>query len=478
VLEMSETDQLTRQLDVAISTLKNERDVRFARSLRDQHASGTKPLSANQLYWAKTMIERSGQRAVETTFAKVEDDIFSSATARTPKALCDVAQTLLRQGKYLEAISAQAERQRVLRADAKQDVDHAKSLMVNGEDPTIDGSTQPQVAPTTAPRLVLEVKGEDLEACLAKIVTPQIEALGKQISDDAQARQEGFNKGAAKVIAQQVVTEALKRLDARVPRQVNIIITRPDGSTHTETGPQHPQYEELLRMLSLRKDDGYVPGIFLAGERGSGKTTGLKNAAKALGMTWYANGAISMAHEVLGWTDANGIYHRTPFRNAYEYGGLYTADEVDRSDNSALLAINPHLANNEAAFPDGMIKRHPDCIITATGNTWGLGGSLEFSGACKLDEAFLSRFEIKLPWDVDATFERKLVGNNDWYEYVTAARQRIREAGIKYTIDSRAAIAGAKMVSQLGYTFDKAATQTYLASLKPDQRHIVQGLAA
>jgi MoxR-like ATPase len=125
-----------------------------------------------------------------------------------------------------------------------------------------------------------------------------------------------------------------------------------------------------------------------------------------------------------------------------------------------------------------MVKRHKDCIITATGNTWGLGATLEFSGATKLDEAFLSRFEIKLPWDVDTTFERKLVGNADWHDYVQTARQRIRDAGIKYTIDSRAAIAGARMISQLGYTFEQAARQTYLASLKPDQRSIVQGLSA
>ena len=476
------TDVLTQQLDLAISSLKNERDVRFARSLRDQHAAaiatGSKPLSANQLYWAKTMIERSGQKAVSTTFDKVEEDIFGTTAPRKPQPLCDVASTLLRQGKYIEAIRAQRERQNIGLKEAKDDVEYAKSLMVNGQDPTIDGSTAPQVAPTAASRNVVELAADDLEASLSKVVTPLVQDTLAQIDASAEARQEAFNKNAAKSIVQAVVVEALKRLDARVPRQVNITLTRPDGTQHVETGLQHPMYEELLRMASLRKDDGYVPGIFLAGERGSGKTTGCKNAAKALGMTWYANGAIGQPHEVLGWIDANGKYHRTPFREAYEHGGWYTADEVDRSDNSALLAINPHLANNEAAFPDGMVKRHKDCIITATGNTWGLGGTLEFSGACKLDEAFLSRFEVKLPWDVDQQFEQKLVGNKDWYDYVTAARLRIREAGIKYTIDSRAAIAGAKMVAQLGYSFDKAAQQTYLASLKPDQRRIVQGLAA
>jgi hypothetical protein len=476
------SDELTIQLDTAISTLKNERDVRFARSLRDQHASGQKPLSANQLYWAKTMIERSGQKPTTTEFDKVEEDIFSSGKGvNKPQPLCDVAQTLLRQGKYIEAIKAQKERHSLSLKEAKDDVEFARSLMVTGQDPTIDGHNAPTSAEAPATAHVtksFEVKGEDLEQCLTKIVEPRLQELVAQVDASAEARQEAFNKNAAKSIAQAVVVEAIKRLDARVPRQVNIVVSRPDGTTHTETGPQHPQYEELLRMASLRKDDGYVPGIFLAGERGSGKTTGCRNAAKALGMKWYANGAVSMAHEMLGWIDASGTYHRTPFRDAFELGGFYTFDEVDRSDTNALLAVNPHLANGEAAFPDGIVVRHKDCIITATGNTWGLGGTLEFSGACKLDEAFLSRFEIKLPWDVDTAFERKLVANDEWYTYITEARRRIREAGIKYTIDSRAAIAGAKMVSQLGYTFDRAAQQTYLASMKPDQRKIVQGLAA
>jgi hypothetical protein len=457
-------DALTQQLEAAIGALKNPRDQRFASSLLAQHRAGDKPLSQNQLYWAKTMIERSGQRAASTTFDKVDEDIFGTAP-RKPQPLCAKAHDALRNGLTINAIRLQREAFGGGLAEAKQDVDYA-----------IEGSTQP--VPTPAPPQVFEVRAADLESALEKVVAPKVEECMAQIDASAEARQEAFNKNAAKSIAQAVVVEAIKRLDARVPRQVNITLTRPDGTTHVETGPQHPQYEELLRMASLRKEDGYVPGIFLAGERGSGKTTGCRNAAKALGMKWYANGAVSMAHEMLGWIDAAGHYHRTPFRDAFELGGFYTFDEVDRSDTNALLAVNPHLANGEAAFPDGIVQRHKDCIITATGNTWGLGGSLEFSGACKLDEAFLSRFEIKLPWDVDAAFERKLVGNNDWYDYVTAARGRIREAGIKYTIDSRAAIAGAKMVAQLGYSFDKAAQQTYLASMKPDQRRIVQGLAA
>jgi hypothetical protein len=72
-----------------------------------------------------------------------------------------------------------------------------------------------------------------------------------------------------------------------------------------------------------------------------------------------------MPHEMLGFIDAAGNYHRTPFRDAYEHGGIYTFDEVDRSDPVALLAVNPHLANGVATFPDGQIKRHKDCLIVS-----------------------------------------------------------------------------------------------------------------
>ena len=419
-------DPLALELANATMRLANSRDKRFAQSLLDWHAGG-KELTANQMYWAKTLIGRAGGSTADTEFAKsVSDDIFATESAD---------QTTL---------TAAAE------------------------------------VPTTADMLNLanEAKLTQIIERVLGNTTQQLLVQNDERENNLARRQENFNKNAVRSIAQVCVTEALKRLDARVPRTVNIIVKRADGSSHTETGPQHPQYEELLRMVTLRKDDGYVPGIFLAGERGSGKTTGCKNVARALGCKWYANGAISADYQMLGFIDGSGSYHRTPFRDAYEFGGLYTFDEADRSDSNAVLAVNPHLANNEAAFPDGIVQRHKDCIITATGNTWGYGATLEFSGACKLDEAFLSRFEIKLPWDVDTNFEQKLVGNPDWYAHVQQARQRIRNAGIKYTIDSRAAIAGSKMITQLGYTHAQAAKQTYLASLKPDQRKIVEGLAA
>jgi len=196
--------------------------------------------------------------------------------------------------------------------------------------------------------------------------------------------------------------------------------------------------------------------------------------AKALGLEWRFNGAISMPHEMLGFIDAGGTYHRTPFRDCYEHGGVYCFDEVDRSDAVALLAVNPHLANGIAQFPDGQIHRHKDCIIIGTANTWGLGADANYSGATKLDDAFMSRFPIRINWDIDEKLERDICGNVDWACRVQKARAKARAAGLKVMIDVRMSIAGAALIAN-GMDSDEVASMTYLANLKPEQRTIVGG---
>lgn len=242
----------------------------------------------------------------------------------------------------------------------------------------------------------------------------------------------------------------------------------------TLEGHFHPNFPTLCQMASAFGIDGYVPGIFISGEASSGKTYACKMLARALTLAWHFNGAISMPHEMLGFIDGAGRYHRTPFREAYEHGGVYTFDEVDRSDPNALLAVNPHLANGIAEFPDGQIQRHPDCVIICTANTWGTGADAQYVGANKLDAAFLSRFPMKLDWNIDLAFERSIVGNDLWCARVQAARARAKAAGLKVMIDVRANQAGAALI-EAGMTHDQAAALTYLAGLKPEQAQMIEG---
>jgi hypothetical protein len=270
-----------------------------------------------------------------------------------------------------------------------------------------------------------------------------------------------------------VTAKVLAVIEQRKPRIVEIHVKKHGEKTHIVAGDTHKVFADLLKAATIKLPNGYTNGIFIAGEASSGKTTGCKMLAEALGLKWHFNGAISFPHEMLGFIDGAGKYHRTPFREAYEFGGVYTFDEVDRSHPVALLAVNPHLANGIATFPDKQVKRHKDCIIICTANTWGLGADANYSGATKLDAAFLSRFPIRLAWDIDPVLEEKIVTNTDWLARVRKARQRAREVGLKVMIDTRAAQAGQSLI-EAGFTMDEAASMTYLANMKPDQRKQVE----
>lgn len=307
----------------------------------------------------------------------------------------------------------------------------------------------PAPAPVTAPA------AGDAASQLAGLIA---QLAGQSINPETVAR-----------IVDERITTAL----ASVP-SVRIECKAPDGQTRAIDGHQHPQFKRLLTAAVSRNTDGHHPNIWLAGPAGSGKTYAGKMVAHAMGLPFVFNGALANAFELLGFIDAGGTYHRTAFREAFEHGGVYMFDEVDGSDNSALLALNAALANGAAQFPDGRIERHPDCVILASANTWGLGATAEYVGRSKIDAAFLDRFGVRFHWDYDAALETAISGNEGFARRVILARERARAAGLKVLITPRASQAGAALIAA-GMTTDEAAELTYLANLTADQRRIVEG---
>ncbi len=239
-------------------------------------------------------------------------------------------------------------------------------------------------------------------------------------------------------------------------------------------GAQHLKMKTLAAACASRMGNGFVPNIWLYGPTASGKTHAAEQLAEAMGMKFYMHGAMSMAHELMGFVDAAGNYHRTPFRDAFEDGGIVLWDEVDSWDGQVTLATNAPLANGQCAFPDGMVKRHKDCIIIAAGNTLGSGATADFVGRNRLDAAFLSRFATKIHWPRDPAIEYATAGNDAWVKRVIAARNRAEAAGIKHLIDPRHSQAGAALI-RAGMTMDEAAELTYLAGLADAQRRTVEG---
>lgn len=250
---------------------------------------------------------------------------------------------------------------------------------------------------------------------------------------------------------------------------------RVNGDTlGTLEGHHHPAFTDLVRFSHARGNDGYLLNIWITGEAGSGKTTGARNLARLCGKEWHYNGALSDAFALLGFVDGHGRYHTTPFRLAYEGGHDYTFDEVDASDNSALIALNAALSNSVASFPDRQVQRHPDSRVIATANTWGHGGTASYVGTGKINAAFRDRFGLRLHWGYDEPFEIAIAGNPDFARRVQRARRRAAEHKIQVIISPRASIAGSALIA-LGYTSDEAAARTYLADLTPEQRRMVEG---
>ena len=273
------------------------------------------------------------------------------------------------------------------------------------------------------------------------------------------------------------LTPAIARMvEARLEgtQTVRIEVGRADGSIGKVDGHSHPKLATLLRALSVKQANGFAVNVFLVGSTSSGKTHGAGQAAKALGRSFGAHGAMMMQHELMGFIDANGHYHRTPFRDAFENGGVVLLDEVDSWDASVTLSLNAALANGYASFPDGMIARHPDCIIIGGANTHGTGATAEYVGRNRLDQAFISRFPVRIEWNPDPALEVAISGNPEFARRVQAARERARSAGLKHLIDARQMQAGAALIAA-GFTSDEAADLTYLAGLSKEQRRMIEG---
>lgn len=240
-----------------------------------------------------------------------------------------------------------------------------------------------------------------------------------------------------KTLVADVVAQATKALGDVGVRRVEVKL--PDG-TKNDIGVQHKDFDKLLKCCAARVN------VWMVGPAGSGKTTAAHNVAKALGLDFYYTGAISDGYQLTGFRDAHSHYEPPAFRKAWEFGGIFLFDDFDSSDPNAAMTLAAALANGHCAFPDGLIERHPDCVIILAANTWGLGATNEYVGRNRQDAAFLDRFAFLL-WGYDEALERQTCGNPEWCDRVIEVRRKVTARGIKVLITPRASYAGAKLLA-------------------------------
>lgn len=284
-----------------------------------------------------------------------------------------------------------------------------------------DDAPEPDAAPATEP------PAGDLAAMIAAAVSPLIKA--RATVDEAAVRR--------------IVAEELAGHTRRVETVVTIV--RPDGTRDSRDG-DHPLFPVLLRYI------GAGCNVYTWGAPGGGKSTAAAHAAKALARPF---GYISLNPQttdsrLLGFRDAHGVYQRTPFRDCYENGGVFCIDEMDNASDNLLTTLNGALENGHAAFPDGMVPKHPDFVMVATGNTAGRGGSQNHAGRRPFDAATAERF-VYLEWTYDEPFEERLTLTENasagpWLVWVRLVRAYAGQHHPRLVVSPRASIVGARLL--------------------------------
>lgn len=263
------------------------------------------------------------------------------------------------------------------------------------------------------------VEPSSVQRLAAEIVAETLKAVGGKQFDEELVRY------LARAEAQSVF-DAMK-----VPRE--LIVTSPTGQVHL-SGLVHYMTEKVIRVVAL----GHP--VFMSGPAGCGKTTIGEHAAKALNLPFYITSTTNDTHELMGFIDGYGNYHTTPFRTAFEFGGVWVADEIDAWDATALLTANSALANGYATFPDRKepVMRHANFRMVATANTFGTGADRVYVGRNELDAASLDRFAV-ISIDYDLTLERAFANGQDkWLDYVWKIRRAVNEKNIRHVVSSRA----------------------------------------
>lgn len=280
-------------------------------------------------------------------------------------------------------------------------------------------------------------------------------------------------------MVRKLVADATKDLRAKVDAlngmaaPVRVVVEHAEtGETH-DCGVQHFNFPILLKACNARTAGNHRLNVWLVGPAGTGKTTAAAKVAEALGLAFWSNGALASKYELLGFADANSRTHRTPFREAWEHGGVFLWDEIDGSDNNAVLAFNQGLANGVIPFPDGMVARHTDCVIIAGANSAN-GGTANYNGRIRQDGAFLDRF-VYLDWPLDEALERAIAPNAAWCRKVQNVRKNVAQRGVQgHLVTPRATLYGAALLAA-GLDPDTVETMVLRKALNADQWAQVRG---
>lgn len=265
-----------------------------------------------------------------------------------------------------------------------------------------------------------------------------------------------------------IVNQAINDANMPIVNTTKIEIKAPEFTKIIE-GAVHENLSDIILSVSLSHP------VMLIGPAGCGKTTIGKQVSEALNLDFFITHVVFDTHELMGFVDGHGKYHKTPFREAFEHGGIWVADEIDAWDASALLAANAALANGFCHFPDSEmpVKKHENFRVIATANTFGNGADRMYVGRNQLDAATLDRFAT---FDVDYSeqIEKSISTNNVWYELVIQVRNRINDLKIRHVVSTRAIVMGQQAIAA-GMSFETAEKLYLFKGMSETDKKMIKG---
>jgi cobaltochelatase CobS len=300
---------------------------------------------------------------------------------------------------------------------------------------------------------VTDVKLQEMtKRCEAKAEGTPATASEKAIAAFMAALPTAYDEDKIISLVEQIVDEKM------IPPA--IIINKRKDLPPVDLGVQHYKFSLALAAAKAGLN------IALVGPAGSGKSTTAEAIAKALGVPFELQSFCRQTTEskLLGFIDAGGTYRTSPLRRAYEFGGLYCADEFDAGNENVNVVINAALSGGVCSFPDGMVKRHPDFIVITCMNTYGFGGSRVYVGRNQLDGASTDRF-VFIDWPIDKSLEASFAGvrvepddfnikrggsltQEEWLARVFALRDAAVAAEVRHVISPRATIFGNQLFGE------------------------------
>jgi AAA domain (dynein-related subfamily) len=307
---------------------------------------------------------------------------------------------------------------------------------------------------TVNPKLAAEPVNQDA----ATLITQALQAIQKQAAEtSAKVLDEGRVTAIAEEVSKRIAQAVVEA--SNIPRRVELtLIARTPKGEEVKLERAHKNMPVLFKQVAARRH------CYIWGEAGSSKTTSAGQVSELCGLR---HAVITMSQtttkgDLFGFRDAQSKYVFPLLREYYENGGCLIFDEFDNSAGNVAALLNGLLGNGRGSFPDGMVTRHPDFVVVATGNTNLRGATRNHSSRTSLDLATVARFRF-IEWPYDLELEAQLVQDIDKdnapaiLAWSRGVREYLRKERVEMTVcGPRESINIAKDL-QLGFSFAEAA---------------------